>query len=251
MRKVVVLPHEVYESMQREPQPQALIDPKKQKLLDMEGELQSILNNPNIEIHEKKALYQHWLQKLLDEISAYKNYNERDLPIGIPLEKEERGETDSCRDSEDRVSCMIEHVMIGTIKTKGTTLYNAFKTHPTINWNKQTGEITVDNAPITGSNIVDICVDLVRRWKRDPPVGWDQIKTNIKRGGFPRTLILNPTRLDDLNMPNKPTITPPITPLTTRYIPKLRHPYTHPITKRTNPRSYPHKNVIKAWNQIR
>lgn len=195
MRKVVVLPREVYDSMQKEPHPQVLIDPKKQKLVALESELQAILNNSNIEIHEKKTQYLHYLQKLLSELSEYKVSSVTEHPG----QDENVGYTDPCSKTNDKVLCMMENSMTAATKSKGMALYNAFKAHPTIYWNNQTGEITIDGFTVIGSNIVDICIDLTKRWKRSPPLGWNRIMRNLSRGGFAHTLINNPTRLSELN----------------------------------------------------
>lgn len=233
MRKVVVLPHEVYESMQKDPHPQALLDPKKQKLVSVENELQTILNNPNIEIHEKKALYQHWLQKLVDDLSLYKNNS---LP---QPETPDTQDANTANSPKDRVIAMLENALPPSVRAQGMALYNAFLSHPTIEWDNQTGEFTIDGYTVIGSNIVDICGDLARRWRRPAPTGWNRIKTNIGRGGFPHSLIINPMRLAELikATPVRLPATPDTKTPTLQTIPSRRTLFkTYPIKRspRTN-----------------
>lgn len=200
MHKAVVLTPQVYENLlqYKQDQPKVLKDPTKQKLYVLEDELHAILNNSDLNIHEKVLRYQYALQKLMTEFDHYK----KGLTIETKTEDEEEAAAKHIQHAtptEDKHFEMLKNLLPRTLQTGGLSIYKAFKLYPSVKWDSITGEVSVEDATIPGSNIVDIVADLARRWKRNAPIGWYEIRSNIKRKpGFPKSVIVNHERLADL-----------------------------------------------------
>lgn len=205
MKKVVVMPYTDYEKMNvnhqsttvQQPLPTSLYEPKLEKMIAIEKELGEILNS-RMNIHEKRSRYQDILQTLLDFKDKYTQDNVQ------AFKNEDPSQEDYLKDFRP----VLETSLPPTVKNKGIALYETLKDKLT--WDTS-GQIVIDGQPIIGSNIVDLISDLVRTWKRDPITGWPIIKQKLRTINFPRSLISNQNRLNEIEKvfsSPRPVITP-------------------------------------------
>jgi hypothetical protein len=79
-----------------------------------------------------------------------------------------------------------------TYKTKAEQLLEFISKTKKVKWD-DTGEVSVENRPIRGSDINDIVLDLIRPTKLEP-TGWQQVGRVLAQSNIPRSLVTNVQR---------------------------------------------------------
>nr|CAD7433604.1 unnamed protein product [Timema monikensis] len=85
-----------------------------------------------------------------------------------------------------------------------------------ISWDSN-GEVSIQDTPLRGSNIVDLVNDLVRARRHSEPSGWREFLTALQKINVPKEFIVNPKRLAPIRNP-----TPVPQPLTPSQRPKKK-----------------------------
>lgn len=225
--------------------PFSLYDPKIVQMNNYEKELHRILNM-DANIHEKRALYQTALQKLIDLKEMYQHISltgSADENTSVPL-------TPNVKSEEDRFKHVLEQALPGKVKHDGLALYNILKDQ--ISWD-DSGQIIIDGETVPGSNIVDLISDLSRDRKKPAIRGWSEIKHELQLLHFPRTLIRNKQRLadlDDIPVTPKPETNPTGTSFASDRVKRTRvdTPVTGSVKIRKAPKSHsiPKSKWIKS-----
>jgi len=201
MNKAVVIPYHIYNQMKTEEQKPTNLKPDHNKLYRLEDELKDILNR-TMPINEKRILYHQVLQNYLktyDDVARQTYQIEQNVK-----ENDNSLEQESKSEHSQPLIKVIRGVFPKTYHEKIDNLYKSLKSVEGLDWDDR-GKIQIDGVDVVNTNITDIVVDLMKKWKREPPSGWDRIRSKLQQSNFPTSLIYNPARITDLTSRNTPT----------------------------------------------
>jgi len=171
---------------------QPIADPVVTKLCDLDSQMQTILQTPNIPSSEKVLLYKDTLQKYLSYADKYVGHPKYSTP---PTTNQQPAPPTV--NTTPELSAMDQQVIDSvppTFTRKARLLLNHFKKIPELSWNDK-GELIYQQQRIANSSMIDIVNDLMRSRKQRPaPIGWDIIKKLLKESNAPRELISHDAR---------------------------------------------------------
>jgi hypothetical protein len=214
MKKVMVIPYDQYEVLKNQKSvqnnesimatkdPEIFNDPVKEKIMRIEMELKDLLN-ANMNIEQKRIKYVQLFDQLQNFLQLLKSSSENTRAPSSESEIE----------GEDNLEKWLKITLPNTLKTKGVSLYQFLKTQQGLTWDKNNGEISVNNNKLRGTNIVDLVVDLVRSHKGPPVTGWKPILIQLKQNNIPLSLINNKDRIKDLMSQASGSLAAPATPV--------------------------------------
>ena len=205
MKKVVVVPYDIYSTM-NDKVPSTLDDPTKTKIKDLEDDMRNVLNDISMPIDKKRVMYQQLLQNLLNTLEQFTSNSktEHGLPLNVegtkdgmisPLEVSKPPHAASELDGSHYDS-LKSALPIGN-RAAGISIYNSLKKVQGLEWGSE-GNVVIDGVSMPQTNILDLVIDLSRRWKRPPPKGWSMLLHKLANSNFPKTLIVNNKRRDEL-----------------------------------------------------
>ena len=173
--KMVLVPQEVYDTMMNEK-----FQPGSEHISKPEDKLHTILEDKKIHTDYKMKLYNHELQKVIDNKQKFK---ERD--------DDEEEEMYSAHQGN-----MIEKELLESLprslKTKGKLLLERLKAN-NVTWNAA-GELIIDSVKYHGTNIIDLVNDVMRNRKYSAPFGWQTFADQLIRLNVPQEMIVNKSR---------------------------------------------------------
>ena len=174
--KMVMVPEDAYSSLVN--QQQQLMPPVAMQLSNLDTEMKSILNNPNLSTDQKYDRY-------FRTFNRYSQLQGRQFyPPSNPLPEEpivEQGPKTNGFPILDAVVDSLPRVA----RTRGKLLTHHLKQKKEIQWSDK-GELMADGTPIPGSNITDLIHFFTRdRPSVKPPVGAKQFASQLQDTNVP------------------------------------------------------------------
>ena len=160
--------------------------PSDPTLRDLDAEMTSILDRPDIGVSEKVRLYNQMLLRYNDMTKTHANE-----PTGVVLVNDEKVGNDDNNDEENDTLSEIVATMPKSLQLKAGMLTARLK--KIVDWNDRS-ELLHEGVAIPGSNITDLVHDLVRRRKTFEPVGWQQLAGQLRGSNMPMELVGNIAR---------------------------------------------------------
>ena len=163
----------------------------------LDDEMQEVLDRRDLQEREKVTLYNQVLSRYNDLADK-----RRDEPVRVVIAKqpgaddvEVKNETNVVPKQEISVEKDIVDSVPKTMKKKAQRLLNKTKSASGVEWNDR-GELVYKNTPVTGSNMVDLVNDVLRKGKAFEPQGWQTFARVLKDANIPMDLVQS-TRTDD------------------------------------------------------
>ena len=160
--------------------------PSDPTLRDLDAEMTSILDRPDIDVSEKVRLYNHTLLRYNDMIKTHAN-----KPTRVVVVNDEKVGNEDNNDEENDTLSEVVATMPKSLQLKARMLTAGLK--KMVDWNYR-GELLHEGVAIPGSNITDLVHDLVRRRKTFEPVGWQQLAGQLRGSKVPMELVGNIAR---------------------------------------------------------
>ena len=165
MRKMALVDPRLLETLRTPIQP-----PIDTNLRDLDSEMTSILDKTDIDVSEKVRLYNQALLRYNDmaKISATKP-----TPVVVVKEKETPPTTD-----------IMGEVVTTTSQSatgEGASVGVAFKDNTV----ERQRRVVARRGGRTGSNVVDLVHDLLRKRKTSDPIGWQQFGSQMRAANIP------------------------------------------------------------------
>ena len=156
-------------------------------------EMRFILDRGDLNDREKVVLY----NQVLMRYNLFSNKASQQ-PVRVTIDKAPVKEDEE--DKETRAELGVEkeiiHSVPKSLKQKARRLLDKIK--GTMSWNDR-GEIVYRNAPVPGSNIVDLVNDALKKRKSFQPVGRKTFTRGLKDENAPMDLVVNPDLHTDDN----------------------------------------------------
>ena len=191
--------------------------PSDANLRDLDSEMTSILDKTGIDVREKVRLYNQALLRYNDMVKISSN---KPTPVVVVKEKEPtmtadiKGEVvtilpEALQEKECQLVSRLKREVVmtlpKTLQEKGSQLVSRLKT---TKWNDR-GELLHEGVAISGSNIVDLVHDLLRKRKMTHPIGWQQFANQMHAANIPMELVGNVARRQHIQKRTRiPTPTP-------------------------------------------
>ena len=141
--------------------------PSDPTLRDLDAEMTSILDRPDIDVSEKVRLYNQTLLCYNDMTKTHAS-----KPTRVVVVNDEKVGNEDNNDEENDTLSEIVATMPKSLQLKARMLTARLK--KMVDWNDR-GELLHEGVAIPGSNITDLVHDLVRIRKTFEPVGWQQL----------------------------------------------------------------------------
>ena len=149
-------------------------------LRDLDAEMTSILDKSDVGVSDKVRLYN---QALLRYNDMAKDRAAKPTPVVVVKENEPIVATDVMAD--------VVTTLPKTLQEKGSQLVSRLKT---TTWNDR-GELLHEGVAISGSNVVDLVHDLLRKRlrkrKTSVPIGWQKFASQMYAANIPMELVGN------------------------------------------------------------
>ena len=156
--------------------------------------LKDILQRPDLPDDQKAALHNHYLQQYLTmrrkQTQVYARPTEvkiSELPPDILK--------NVVNPKVDILQREIVESAPKKLQKQARLLMQRIRDDPSVGWNEQ-AELVVDGNTVSGSNIVDLIGDMMRKRKDVTPVGWEIFASKLQEMNVPRELIRNSDRLN-------------------------------------------------------
>ena len=154
----------------------------------LDDEMRFILDRSDLNDREKVVLY----NQVLMRYNLFSN-KAGQHPVRVTIDKAPVKEDEE--EKETRAEPGVENEIIDSVpeslRQKARRLLDNIK--GTVSWNDR-GEMLYRNAPVPGSNIVDLVNDALRKRKSFQPVGWKTFARDLKDVNAPMDLVGNPER---------------------------------------------------------
>ena len=168
--KMVLVPQDVYDAMQFGKTRNGNIK---------EDKMHTSLDDPKLPLDHKMTLYNHELQKVMDEKDSVKQ------------EKAAEHEIDAVTHHKDIIETELIESLPRSLKVKGKLLLQRLKVN-NITWNSA-GELIIGNTKYDGTNIIDLVNDVMHNRKYSAPFGWQIFADQLKQINVPQEMIINKT----------------------------------------------------------
>ena len=155
-------------------------------LRDLDAEMTSILDRPDIDVSEKVRLYNQTLLRYNDMTKTHAN-----KPTRVVVVIDEKVGNEDNNDEENDTLSETVATMPRSLQLKARMLKARLK--KMVDWNDR-GELLHEGVAIPGSNITDLVHDLVRIRKTFEPVGWQQLAGQLRGSNIPMELVGNVAR---------------------------------------------------------
>ena len=155
-------------------------------LRDLDAEMTSILDRPDIDVSEKVRLYNQPLLRYNDMTKTHAK-----KPTLVVVVNDEKVGNEDNNDEENDALCEIVATMPKSLQLKARML--TARLNKMVDWNDR-GELLHEGVAIPGSNITDLVHELVRRRKTFEPVGWQQLAGQLRGSNIPMNLVGNVAR---------------------------------------------------------
>ena len=160
--------------------------PSDPTLRDLDAEMTSILDIPDIDVSKKVRLYNQTLLRYNDMTKTHAK-----KPTRVVMVNDEKVGNEENNDEENDMLSEIVATMPKSQQLKARMLTARLK--KMVDWNDR-GELLHEGVAIPGSNITDLVHDLVRRRKTFEPVGWQQLAGQLRGCNIPMELVSNVAR---------------------------------------------------------
>ena len=160
--------------------------PSDPTLRNLDAEMTSILDRPDIDVSEKVRLYNQTLLRYNDMTKTHAK-----KPTRVVVVNDEKVGNEDNNDEENDTLSEIVATMPKSLQLKARMLTARLK--KMVDWNDR-GELLHEGVAIPGSNITDLVHDLVRRRKTFEPVGWQQLAGQLRGSNIPMELVGNVAR---------------------------------------------------------
>ena len=181
MRKMALVGPRLLETLRTPKQ-----SPSDPTLRDLDAEMTSILDRPDIDESEKVRLYNQTLLRYNDMTKTHAK-----KPTRVVVVNDEKVGNEETNDEENDTLSEIVATMPKSLLLKARMLTARLK--KMVDWNDR-GELLHEGVAIPGSNITDLVHDLVRRRKTFEPVGWQQLAGQLRGSNIPMELVGNVAR---------------------------------------------------------
>ena len=162
--KMILIPQEAVNRMQSDDQ-----------LTKLDTEMTDILKK-KVTDREKWEMYNQVLQRYLHIT------NENRQPLKLPVEQE-----------DDDLETYVLSTVPPSYKSKAQELYRILRSSSNVKWNS-TGQVSVNDVPLQGSNIVDLLNDVLRLRKDVNPSGWKEFAKGLRDLNVPKEFVGNKIR---------------------------------------------------------
>ena len=158
----------------------------------LDDDMQAIINRSDLKEGEKVTLY----NQILDR---YNDIDEKRVqePMRVTVVNDGNDEARVDKESESKPSGIVEVEIVDsvpkTLKRKAQRLVEKLKADSAVDWNDR-GEFVHNGEVVTGSNMVDLVNNVLRKRKHIAPVGWKRFANQLKRLNVSMDLIGNPER---------------------------------------------------------
>ena len=158
----------------------------------LDDDMQAIINRSDLKEREKVTLYNQILDRYndIDETSVQE-------PMRVTVVNDGNDEVRVDTESESTPSGSVEVEIFDsvpkTLKRKAQRLVEKLKADSAVDWNDRC-EFVRNGEVVTGSNMVDLVIDVLRKRKYIVPVGWKRFANQLKRLNVSMDLIGNPER---------------------------------------------------------
>ena len=199
-KKMALVPQELLETVQS--QSNQMTNPVTKMLSSLDREMQLVLERTDIPNDEKAKLYQQTLQ----QYRAYSDKRKEPVKISIipsantsssdntlHLDSEGQDKLVGSTTSMDGVENDVMESVPKSLQKKAKLLLSKMKQHEEVDWNDK-GELMFHGKPLTGTHMVDLVNDVLRRRKTFTPRGWQQFAQVLSVMNVPQDLIGNKDR---------------------------------------------------------
>ena len=157
--------------------------PSDPTLRDLDAEMTSILDRPDIDVSEKVRLYNQTLLRYNDMTKTHAK-----KPTRVVVVNDEKVGNEDNNDEENDTLSEIVATMPKSLQLKARMLTARLK--KMVDWNDR-GDLLNEGVAIPVCNITDLVHDLVRRRKTFEPVGWQQLAGQLRGSTIPMELVGN------------------------------------------------------------
>jgi len=177
---MVMVPQDAYSSLIS--QQQQLMPPVAMQLSNLDSEMKSILNNPNLSVDEKYNRYYR-------TFGRYGHLQERPLFPGMPDPLPPPAPTVVEKGTNTGIFPVSKHALLDTLpkvsRNKARILIDHLNSKKEIKWT-DTGELLVGGYPVPGSNITDLVHFFTRnRPSVKPPPGAKELADQLQDTNVP------------------------------------------------------------------
>lgn len=234
-KKMILVPERMVDVIEK--QNSQMIAPVSRKLININNDMQSTLEDSNLTDDHKANLYAQLLQRYL----VYKDKRNQEIQSPTPVKiinnsletteksvDENHNEAITVPDKDDVGDEILQSVPM-TMKKRATHLLSRIKNNPKIiNWNSK-GELVYQGKTYDGTNVIDLFGDVMRERRNFNPPGADVFIHGLSEINTPQEWIGNETRRNTMM----------------KYLQdaKLSPAYSMPSLKSKKPRSTPYKRT--------
>ena len=167
--------------------------PTVEALTELDSDMRRILDSRDLSPREKVESYNQILQKHQHFYQLHRAPLQA-LPPPPPSQSPPPPTQPPTEiNKEDKELKEIVSSVPAKFQRKGQLLLERLRKNPDIDWNER-GELVVKGQVISGSNVVDLVNDALRRRKRFEPRGWEIFADALRETNVPQDLVGNPTR---------------------------------------------------------
>ena len=160
--KMVLVLQDVYDAMQTV---------KTAKNEVKEDKMHTILEDPKLPIDHKMKIYNHELQKAIDQ------------KVDVQIEIVNETDMEADFNHKDIIETELIQSLPQSLKVKGKLLLQCLKVN-NVNWNSA-GELIIGDTKYDGTNIIDLVNDVMQNRKYSAPFGWQIFADQLKQMNVP------------------------------------------------------------------
>ncbi|KAG1666620.1 hypothetical protein GQR58_009481 [Nymphon striatum] len=157
-----------------------LLYPRESKLSQLDSKIKQILEQDNLDEDEKMTMYNNILSQFTDLHRQIKT----DLNKGTSIMPQNYADI-----TQDVVKSVPKN-----FKKKAEILMSKIANDGSINWDGETGVVSIDGRKLENSHIQDLINDAMRSRKKITPQGWKEFYEKLSSLNIPQDLIGNSDR---------------------------------------------------------
>jgi len=244
---MVLVPEEFMDMLERKENMQTV--PTTKSLIRLDKKMEDILHDTKKPADDKVAQYNQNLQRFLEVqeqkrqfIPTVKIHQENASTSS--QENKEEGERRDIKPQTEQTEQSDQHPLTDneilesipkSSRTLAQSMINRLKANSDhVSWNDK-GEVTINERPIPGSNIIDLINDQLRSRKKFDPKGWEQFTESLDKINMPKYILQNEKRRSHIVQMHKKESRS--TPFNTKEPAKMTDEnYIYPPTPPTTPR---------------
>ena len=171
--KLFLVPEDILNNWQQEMRNKQVNDPEQSALNKIDEKMQDILNDSQMDKHDKEKLYTH-------NLATYLNMKDKQSGIQNVLPQQNK------KWSDETLSTFPK-----TLQTKAKAMMNYLQSDKDVEWDDK-NQLIINGKVIPHSNIIDLLHDSVRARKTSKkPKGWKELSRHFKSRNIAKELIGN------------------------------------------------------------